>query len=285
MAFLHFCSYSYSEIINDTTKNAAGTNLNWSMQNVLPKITGLTVDGVIYQYSAVKNQQDPMTVTLQNKDALGTGYIFRNQDDWSGLRGTTIIKVVPIDNIPGNRWGDGEISVEGKGSVSEASVFYKYRYDMCAIDTLSSPSCPGYAEAMLKYLALKDVEVYDPLTEEMKKNALENKAVCLPGQVLCLTTENIRQEEERIRKNKDEDRKKSVTNSLLSLKDIQNASQFEKMNNIPGFNLYSYSIPGGVYKDALRYTDKILPDNRRGRSLSLTQERLHEVMVNSQYDR
>jgi len=31
---------------------------------------------------------------------------------------------------------------------------------------------------MLKYLALKDVEVYDPLTEEMKKNALENKAVC-----------------------------------------------------------------------------------------------------------
>lgn len=255
------------------------------MQNVLPKITGLTVDGVIYQYSAVKNQQDPMTVTLQNKDALGTGYIFRNQDDWSGLRGTTIIKVVPIDNIPGNRWGDGEISVEGKGSVSEASVFYKYRYDMCAVDTLSSPSCPGYAEAMLKYLALKDVEVYDPLTEEMKKNALENKAVCLPGQVLCLTTENIRQEEERIRKNKDEDRKKSVTNSLLSLKDIQNASQFEKMNNIPGFNLYSYSIPGGVYKDALRYTDKILPDNRRGRSLSLTQERMHEVMVNSQYDR
>jgi len=105
------------------------------MQNVLPKITGLTVDGVIYQYSAVKNQQDPMTVTLQNKDALGTGYIFRNQDDWSGLRGTTIIKVVPVDNIPGNRWGDGEISVEGKGSVSEASVFYKYRYDMCAIDT------------------------------------------------------------------------------------------------------------------------------------------------------
>lgn len=255
------------------------------MQNVLPKITGLTVDGVIYQYSAVKNQQDPMTVTLQNKDALGTGYIFRNQDDWSGLRGTTIIKVVPVDNIPGNRWGDGEISVEGKGSVSEASVFYKYRYDMCAVDTLSSPSCPGYAEAMLKYLALKDVEVYDPLTEEMKKNALENKAACLPGQVLCLTTENIRQEEERIRKNKDEDRKKSVTNSLLSLKDIQNASQFEKMNNIPGFSLYSYSIPGGVYKDALRYTDKILPDNRRGRSLSLTQERMHEVMVNSQYDR
>lgn len=255
------------------------------MPGVLPGITGLTVDGVIYRYSAVKNQQDPMTVTVQNKDTMSTGYIFRSQDDWTGLRGTTITKVVPVDNIPGNRWGSGEISIEGKGSVTEASVFYKYRYDTCA-NPLSSPSCPGYAEAMLKSLSMKDVEVNDPLTDEMRKNATENKAVCTSGQILCNTSENVKkQEEERSKKGKEDDRKKTIINSLLSSKDTEFASQFEKMNDIPGLNLYSVSIPGGVYKDALRYPDKILPDNRRARSLGLAQERLHETIVNSQYGR
>jgi hypothetical protein len=132
---------------------------------------------------------------------------------------------------------------------------------------------------------MKDAEAYDPLTEEMKKNATENKAVCLPGQVLCLTSENMRQEEKRNIKNKEDDRKKSVTNSLLSLKDTEISSQFEKMNDIPGFNLYSVSIPGGVYKEVLRYPDKILPDSRRGRSLSLSQQKMHDAMINLQYDR
>jgi hypothetical protein len=254
------------------------------MQNVIPSITGLTVDGVIYQYSATKNTQDPMTVTIQNKNALGAGYVFRNQDDWTGLRGNTITKVIPIDNIPGNRWGDGEISVVGRGSVSDTSVFYKYRYDTC-INPLSNPSCPGYAEAMLKSLALKDVEVSDALTDEMRKLATENKAVCLHHQGICLTSENIKKEEENVKRKKDEEVRKIVANSLLSLKDIEMLSQFEKMNDIPGFNLYSYSIPGGVYKDALRYPDKILPDNRRARSLSAAQERMHEAMVDSQYNR
>jgi hypothetical protein len=254
------------------------------MQNVLPGITGLTVDGVIYRYTTTKAQQDPMKVTIQNKDTLGDGYIFRSQDDWTGLRGTTITKVVPVNNILGNRWGDGEIGIEGKGTVSSPSVFYKYRYDTC-VNPLSSSSCPGYAEAMLKSLALKDVEVSDPLTDEMRKNATENKAVCLPNEPSCKTVENVKRDDERSKKNKEEDKKKIVDNSLVSSSDALIASQLEKMNEIPGFNLYSISIPGGAYKETLRYPDKILPDNRRARSLGLAQERLHESMVNSQYDR
>jgi len=252
------------------------------MQNVLPSITGLTVDGVIYQYSATKNAQDPMTVTIQNRNALGAGYVFRNQDDWTGLRGNTITKVVPVDNIPGNRWGDGEISIEGKGSVSDTTVFYKYRYDTC-VNPLSSPSCPGYAEAMLKSLMLKDVEVIDPLTEEMKRNATENRAVCLPYQIFCISSDN-KQEVNSI-KSKDDARRKTDSKSILSLEDTPIYTNFEMLNNIPGFQLYSVSIPGGVYKETLSYPDKILPDNRRARSLGLAQERLHETMVNSQYDR
>lgn len=252
------------------------------MQNVLPSITGLTVDGVIYQYSANKNMQDPMTVSVQNKDTLGSGYVFRSQDDWTGLRGNTITKVIPVDNILGNRWGDGEISVEGKGTVSDTSVFYKYRYDMC-VNPLSSPSCPGYAEAMLKSLALKDVEVTDPLTEEMKRNATENRAVCLPYQIFCVNSENVPVLNSA--KIKEDEKRKGDSKSILSLKDTQIYINFELLNNIPGFELYRVSIPGGVYKETIRYPDKILPDNRRGRSIGLAQERLHEIMVNSQYDR
>lgn len=253
------------------------------MQNILPGITGLTVDGVIYQYTAIKNERDPMTVTIQNRNAQGSGYVFRSHDDWTGLRGNRIVKVVPVDNIPGNRWGNGEITIGGQGSVADTSVSYKYKYDTC-VNPLSSPSCPGYAEAMLKSLALKDVEFTDPLTDEMRRNATENKAVCLPGQTICITSPNVVLEAERNRRNNDE-RRKSVTNSLLSPKDDQIASQFEKMNDIPGFKLYSVSIPGGVYNDVLRYPDKILPDNRRARSIGLAQERMHDAMVNSQYNR
>lgn len=253
------------------------------MQNVLPGITGLTVDGVIYQYTAVKDERDPMTVTVRNKDAQGIGDIFSSQDNWSGLRGNRIVRVIPINNIPGNRWGDGEISIGGQGSVMDTSVSYKYRYDIC-VNPLSSPSCPGYAEAMLKSLALKDLEFNDPLTDEMRRNATENKAACLPDWAVCIIPTNSRMQSERDRKS-NEDRRKFVKNSLLSLKDEQLAKQLENMNDIPGFKLYSVSMPGGVYKDVLRYPDKILPDNRRARSIGLAQERMHDAMVNSQYDR
>ena len=55
------------------------------MQNILPQQAGLTVGNVIYKYTAVKNEQDDMLVHVQNEDALGDGYIFRETDDWSGL--------------------------------------------------------------------------------------------------------------------------------------------------------------------------------------------------------
>ena len=92
------------------------------MTNILPAVTGLTVDGVIYQYTVVKNQIDPLVISIQNKNALQNGYIFRNQDDWSGLRGNTISKVVPVDNIPINYWGPGEIKLDGFGEVKNPSV-------------------------------------------------------------------------------------------------------------------------------------------------------------------
>ena len=75
------------------------------MQNILPQQAGLTVGSVIYRYTAVKNIEDDMLVHVQNEDALGDGYIFRETDDWSGLEGNNIYKVVPVGAIPLGKMG------------------------------------------------------------------------------------------------------------------------------------------------------------------------------------
>jgi len=253
--------------------------MQWTMTNVIPSVTGLTVDGVIYQYTAVKKPTDAMTVTIQNKNALDTGYIFRKTDDWTGLPGNSITKVVPVDNIPGKYWGNGEIAVDGKGEVKNASVNYKYRYDSCANDVLSSPACPGYAEAMLKNLSLKSAEAVDPLSNEYLKSSIENKTT------LEEESKKVGIVPETKKNEKVNNEKKVQPNNLLSTADIQKASQFEMMNNILGFEQYNINIPGGVYNDVIRYADTKLPDNRRARSLGLAQETLHKSMVDSQYNK
>mgnify|MGYP007046840101 CR=1 FL=1 len=270
---LCYCS-SYSEIINGTTTNAASKGLTWTMTNILPAATGLTVDGVIYQYTVVKNQIDPLVISIQNKNALQSGYIFRNQDDWSGLRGNTIAKVVPVDNIPINYWGPGEIKLDGFGEVKNPSVVYKYRYDTC-VDPLSSPSCPGYAEAMARYLSIKAAEPIDPLSNEYVRNAIESK-VTLEEEKKALT-------DSRKTNDKSLNEKKLIPVSPLSAEDAEKVNMFDALNNIPGFDLYKVSIPGGVYNDVLSYPDKKLLDSRRARSLGLAQEALHKNMVDSQY--
>jgi len=65
------------------------------MSNVLPQQAGLQVTGVVYQYTAVKDPEDDMIVHVQNQNAQDSGYIFRETDDWSGLPGNTINKLIP----------------------------------------------------------------------------------------------------------------------------------------------------------------------------------------------
>ena len=278
VVFSLYCCYSYCEIVNGTTTNAAGTGLNWRMPGVLPAATGLTVDGVIYQYTAIKNPKDSMLVNVQNQNALGTGYIFRSQDDWSNKPGNSITRIIPVENIPAKYWGDGSISIDGKGEVTNQSVVYKYRYDTCS-NPLSDPSCPGYAQAMLNLLTLKAAEPVDALSNQYIKDALQSKPL----------TEEEKKIELDNKKEKKTDKqaidKKAIVNSILSAADTQKASQFETMNNIPGFTAYSVAIPGGVYNDVIRYPTKSLPDNRRGRSLGIAQDSLHKAIVDSQYNR
>ena len=99
LALLVCSSYSYSEEVFGSTTNAASAGYNWVMTNLLPAQAGLQVNGVVYRYTAVKNTDDDMVVHVQNENARGAGYIFRSSDDWSGLPGNTINKVVPVNNV------------------------------------------------------------------------------------------------------------------------------------------------------------------------------------------
>ena len=73
---LFWPSYSFSEEVYGTTNNAAQAGLNWVMTNVLPEYAGLEVNGLIYQYTAVKDPETNMIVWVQNEYADGNGYIF-----------------------------------------------------------------------------------------------------------------------------------------------------------------------------------------------------------------
>lgn len=250
------------------------------MTGILPAATGLTVDGVIYQYTAVKNTKDAFVVNVQNANAIDTGYIFRSQDDWTGRPGNSITKVVPVDNIPGKYWGDGSISTSGLGQVVNPSVVYKYRYDTC-YNPLSDPSCPGYAQAMLDLMASKAAEPVDPLSNKYVKDALESKP--LPEDE-DKKTDLSPKKEKKVEKVA-VDKKAVIINSLISAEDAQKATSLEMLNNIPGFSAYSINMAGGVYNDVIRYPEKKLPDSRNGRSLGVAQEKLHGAMVDSQYNK
>ena len=59
------------------------------MVNVMPDVVGLDVTGVYYRYTIGKDPAADALVYVQNENALGSGYIFRETDDWSGLAGNT----------------------------------------------------------------------------------------------------------------------------------------------------------------------------------------------------
>jgi len=255
------------------------------MADVLPPESGLTVNGLTYRYTTIKKEQDDMLVNIQNQNALGTGLIFKNQDDWSGLPGNTIVKSVPINNIPIQYWGAGEISVEGAGEVSNPVIIYSYRYDTC-FDPINDPNCPGYAQAMADFLdkyGLLNVktEIKDPLDDENVKNALNNKAKNEDEESL----EDKKKKEEEKKKEK----KKSLAiaeNVLAKAADISQTALLEAMNSVPQFNsYYSSNIPGGTYADVNQYKPTTIPENKKALRVGFAQQILHNKMVDSQYSK
>jgi hypothetical protein len=275
-------SYSYSETIFGTTGNAAEDNRNWVMTNLLPAQAGLTVGSVFYRYTTVKNTEDDMIVHVQNEDAQNKGqYVFRETDDWSGLPGNTINKLVGINDIVIDRWGDGSIEIEGEGIVTDPNVVYNYQFDPC-FDPQVSVDCPGYVTPYDPDLIPDEPETVDPLDDDIVQDEIDRKA-----------TLKDEEEEEKDRKEAKSKNKKKERVSLEKVLGIVNDtimageaqalhSELISLNYIP--KTYFATLPDTKYEETVVLKDANLPNNKRGRRVGLAQQLLHQQMVDSQWE-
>lgn len=273
---LGYCSYSYSEIIYGSSGNAAVNGQQWVMANVIPQYTGLAVNGVVYRYTTVKNTEDPMVVSVQNENAIDGGYIFREVDDWSGLPGNTINKIVPVDYIPVEYWGDGEIVVEGEGKVLDPSVVYTYRYDDKCIDPQANPSCPGYVREI-------------PEQEQKLELAGETYQDQLDRENVFREEDEQRRDWERMKDKEKKKRKLQELEALLgkfSLNELQGPSE-RLHQQMVALNIsspaYERELPDPGYEESIELIDSELPDNKQGRRLNYANDMLHDQMVDLQY--
>ena len=286
MAF-SWASYSYSDSITPyygVTGNAASGGHSWTMDNVLPTPPGLDINGVIYDYTIQKNVDDSVNVHVGNKNIAGTGYIFRETDEWQpgSLGGTEIRKVVPV--VPGlNRelWGDGSIEVDGPGSVEDPNVVYMYKVDPC-YNPQFDPNCPGYEVPMP---VIPDIEIYD---------ATDDEYVNLNDDEKSLIEENEETVEEELEEDEEEEEKRKREYRLAMLADTNAAGLFAENQRIIIMNgimqkqidngYTNKIINGGVYKETVTLIDKTLEDNQQGLRNGLAQQLLHNQMVDMQYN-
>ena len=274
-------SYSYSEeAIYGSTANAAQDTLNWVMRNILPQQAGLAVNGVVYRYTTVKETEDAMVVSVQNENARGTGYIFRETDDWTGLPSNTISKAVPINNIDISYWGDGSIDWTGTGQVIDQSVIYTYYYEPC-IDPQSNPSCDGYVDP---YSVVEDVMTSNKTEEEMIQEELDRKT-----QLAAQEAEEEEQERKEIAARKKQREEEAlevllgfVNTSLLADGQEIKHELLKASNYLP--QIYFADVKGGAYNDVPMLVDKKLPDNSKSRRAALASQLLHQEMVDLQYE-
>ena len=266
-------SYSYSEYTYGTTNNAADNRLSWVMKNVLPDAANLSVNGVFYQYTPVKVKEDAMKVHVQNENALGSGYIFRETDDWTNqVGGIPINKVVGVANIPEAAWGDGSIEVEGTGSVIDTSVIYSYQYDNTCANPIDDPTCPGYNDAIQSVLnSISEPVPYDATSD-----------------VKLVLDKKVELEEEVDEEEQDDDRLEKALSAVdVGVLDANTIAQNHLLLSLTaGVSVQSYydkRIQGGVYEDTVDMSTVQMPDNVHGARVSLAQQLKHNEMVDMQY--
>lgn len=252
------------------------------MPDVLPDPTGLEIDNVIYSYRIQKETGDWVTVHVYNKNVDGTGYIFREQDDWKpgSLTGTQINKVVPLGRLHRDLFGDGGIDVTGNGSVYDANVIYTYRVDPC-YDPQYDPNCPGY-KIIVPDTPSVDYEYYDGI-EFAARYDFDNEEYNQGDEEI--SEDDLKDQEEEEEKDREERLEEALAEAGRSALFAQAlaASQLKDSTQI---NLNSYTskiIQGGVYNETVVLRDVQLPDAKSGLRNGLAQQLLHQDMVDMQY--
>ena len=285
-------SYSYSESIAPYygyTGNAIVDNhLNWVMNNVLPNPEGVFVDNVIYSYQMQKETGEWVTVTVANKTADGTGFVFREVDEWKpgSVGGQTINKIVPLGRIHRDLIGDGSITVEGEGTVVDARVIYTYRVEPC-YNPQFDPNCPNYEVPYVEPPEV-DYEIYDAL------NSGDADRRDYDGEDKIYEDDESLTEEEKaeLKEKEDEERNDRLEKALAAAGAsemfalaVAKSQMIDTMNLAVNMNqYYGQSIPGGNYNDTVVLLDKQLPENKRGLRNGLAQQLLHEQMIDMQYN-
>jgi hypothetical protein len=282
-------SYSYSDSIAPyygQTGNAASNGLNWSMGDVLPTPPGLDINAVIYNYTINKQTQDSVTVHVQNENATGTGYIFRETDEWrpGSLGGTQINKVVPV--LPTNRslWGDGSIVTEGDGYVTEPKVVYSYRVDPC-YDPQYDPNCPGY-QVKVPDIPEVSYDIYDATAGDAEQVQYNPDDKLYEDEEGLSDEEKAKQEEEEEKDSKERLEKAlaAADTSALFAQSLAQSQVLDTMNLTTNMNTYyAATIAGGTYAESVQLKDKQLPDNKQGLRNNMAQQLLHQQMVDEQY--
>lgn len=282
-------SYSYSESIAPYygyTGNATADNaLRWSMGSVLPTPPGLDIQNVIYSYRIKKETGDFVSVDVQNENANGVGYIFKQTDDWypGSLTGTRINKVVGVGSIPRQLWGDGSIEVNGPGSVYETNVVYTYRIDPC-YDPQFDKNCPGYVLPMPVIYEVDLNSLYDATKDE---NVDLDRNVTIEQNEENLDN-NEKEKEEAAEELKRKYRLEKAMSAIDASALFTESVRIQQMNELANIAVskqgyYASSIPGGKYNDTLVLVDTKLRDNKNGLRNGFAQQLLHQKMIDSQF--
>lgn len=289
-ALVFWPCYSYSESIAPyygyTGNAVADQALRWTMGDILPEPPGLFVDNVIYSYNIQKNTDDTVSVTVFNENANGTGYIFRETDEWrpGSLSGTAINKIVPLGRVHRDLFGQGGIDVDGPGSITDPSVVYTYRIEPC-YNPQFDPNCPGY-ETPVPVMPDIDYEIYDAVG---KGDADQDEWD--PNEENYDDEEGPTEEElAELENEEDKDRKERLEEALFEASRAElfalalTASQLKDAQQINLTSYFEKTIQGGTYDETVSLRDVQLPDAKNGLRNGFAQQILHQKMVDMQYN-
>ena len=252
------------------------------MNNLLPAQSGLTVEGVFHRYTLTKDATKDATVSITNKQVGSDTYIYEYVDDWNNIPGGTKVAYDAVPSTLGNLFGNGEIKVNGDGSLSDVTILYHFKYDPCD-NPLTNPECPGFNDAMLKYLLDNNLidsepDVSDPFYDEWVQFQLDQKAE---------QEEELASEEETEEELEEEISIEDVLSVVNAAEQIANPEQqlamMQQLTAAGTLDAYSkMTIDGGVYEETIVLDGGEIKDNYRA-FRNLKQDKLHDEIVRSQF--
>lgn len=252
------------------------------MNNLLPAQSGLTVEGIFHRYTLTKDPTKDSTVSITNKKVGSDEYIYNYTDNWNSIPGGTKVTYDAVPSLLGNLFGDGEIKVKGDGSLSDVTILYHFKYDPCD-NPLTNPECPGFNDAMLKYLLDNNLidsepDVNDPFYDEWVQFQLDQKAE---------QEEELASEEEPEEEPEEEISLEDMLSVANAAEQIANPEQqiamMEQLSAAGTLDAYSkMTIDGGTYDETIVLDGGEIKDNYRA-FRNLKQDKLHDQIVRSQY--